>query len=148
MTRAIASLLTVLLLACCAPSQAPDTDLILPEDFVVYRVGNGIVNWPAPGGIPVALPTRNLYRGPGGGYVACYSRDAAHGAYAVGGGIWVMGQIRTRGAYNGRIFHPEPYGNADISTIPALKRLCGEAIPACRDGCWAGGDTGGWFGVP
>ncbi len=59
-----------------------------------------------------------------------------------------MGQVRLRGDYDGRIFQPRGYRGADISALPRFKRMCGRALPSCRhDGCWAGGDTGGWFGL-
>ncbi|MFW5741595.1 MAG: hypothetical protein ACOC1F_14685 [Myxococcota bacterium] len=35
----------------------------------------------------------------------------------------------------------------DISAAPGIKALCQASIPSCGDGCWGGGDTGGWFGV-
>jgi hypothetical protein len=121
----------------------------LPPNFTVYATESGtVVNVPAPGTHPVTLPTRNLYSGRGGGYVACYSRNAAHSAYSVGGGIYVVGQMRLRGHYDGRIFQPHGYAGKDISAESHFKQLCGEALAACRRGaCWAGGDTGGWFGV-
>jgi hypothetical protein len=131
-----------------ARAAAPDTDRLLPENFAVYVLGNGVVNWPAPGSRPTTLTTRNLYRGPRGGYIACYSHNAAGSAYGVGGKIYVMGQVRLRGDYDGRIFQPDGYRGADIGAAPHFKQVCGEALAACRAGdCWAGGDTGGWFGV-
>jgi hypothetical protein len=49
---------------------------------------------------------------------AVYSRKSAGSIYQTGEGFFVMGQIRVKGSWNGRI--AEPYG-------------------------WAGGDTGGFF---
>jgi hypothetical protein len=133
-----------------AQAAPPDTDQLLPPNFTVYATGSGtVINVPAPGTHPVTLPTHNLYRGRGGGYVACYSRNAVHSAYSIGGGVYVVGQIRLPGHYDGRTFQPRGYAGKDISTASHFKQLCGKALAACRgNACWAGGDTGGWFGVP
>jgi len=100
---------------------------------------------PAPQPGPRALPTVNAYSGRSGCYIACYSRDRQGAVYTVGGGIWVKGLVRVPGKYRGRICHPAGYEDKDISAESTFKQLCGEAIAACNDGCWAGGDTGGWF---
>jgi hypothetical protein len=82
-----------------------------------------------------------------GCYVACYSRDPNGAVYSVGGGILVKGQVRVQGKYAARVCLPEGYEQTDISAHPHFKALCGEFVPSCGDGCWAGGDTGGWFGI-
>lgn len=116
----------------------------LPEDFQVYVGGTGTVGINASQGSEARiLPTVNQYSGEDGGYVAFYSRDPAKAVYSVGGGIYVVGQIRLKGKYIGRIFHPEGYENQDISAAPAFKELCRNTFGV--EG-WAGGDTGGWFG--
>jgi hypothetical protein len=123
-------------------------DHFLPENFTVYLSGGQVINWNAPGTRPVVLPTTNLYREKDGGYVACYSRQEAESAYSVGGDIYVMGQVRLRGKYEGRIFQPRGYRGQDISALAKFKSICSANISACSDGtCWAGGDTGGWFGI-
>ena len=125
------------------------SDHLLPPNFTVYRSGDAVVNHPMPGARAVRLPTRNLYRGQDGGYVACYSHREAGSAYPVGGDIYVVGQVRLRGAYDGRIFQPRGYRGKDISALPKFKQICGRALKVCHDdACWAGGDTGGWFGIP
>ena len=154
MPRSIALLLALLAIALSADGAGrgasaadPNVDHLLPEHFTVYVLGNTVVNWHAPGSRPTLLPTRNLYRGPKGGYVACYSHHTAGSAYG-GGGVYVVGQVRLRGDYGGRIFQPEGFRGADISAAPHFKQVCAEALTACKAGdCWAGGDTGGWFGI-
>ena len=124
------------------------TQYILPEDFKVYVGQNGgVVNTAAPGYEEKVLPTVNKYMGDDGGYIACYSRNKKGSIYSVGGGIYVMGQIRLQGQYIGRIFHPKGYEHRDISAASEFKDLCNETFPACQGGGWAGGDTGGWFGI-
>jgi hypothetical protein len=119
----------------------------LPEDFKVY-VGNGsVVNWNADGYEEKVLPTVNKYEGSDGGYIACYSRNQEGSIYSVGDGIYVMGQIRVQGKYIGRIFHPIGYENKDISAAQEFKHLCNQTFPSAQGGGWAGGDTGGWFGI-
>ncbi len=59
-----------------------------------------------------------------------------------------MGQVRVKGQYVARICQPEGYQGKDISAAPMFKMLCSKSIPSCAAGdCWAGGDTGGWFGI-
>lgn len=118
----------------------------LPEDFCVYINAAGSVGTHAiekEGVEARILPTVNQYRGEDGGYVAFYSRDPAKAVYSVGDGIYVVGQIRMKGKYIGRIFHPEGYEDQDISAAPAFKELCRTTFAVQG---WAGGDTGGWFG--
>jgi hypothetical protein len=106
----------------------------------------GVVNHDYPGAMKVLLPTDNSYTASPGCYVACYSHTK--GLYSVGPNIYVMGQIRTKGKYIQRICQPEGFVNKDISAAAQFKQLCSEKIAACKDSsCWAGGDTGGWFGV-
>ncbi|MEH2380264.1 MAG: hypothetical protein V7K27_15490 [Nostoc sp.] len=124
------------------------TDYLLPEDFRVYvSAQGGVVNWPAPGYIEKILPTVNKYTLQDGGYIACYSHNQEGSIYSVGGGIYVMGQIRLQGGYIGRIFQPKGYEGKDISAAQEFKTLCNQTFPAARSGGWAGGDTGGWFGI-
>ncbi len=124
------------------------TDYLLPEDFRVYvSAEGGVINRPAPGYREKILPTINKYMKRDGGYIACYSRNQAGSIYSVGDGIYVMGQIRVKGRYIGRIFHPQGYEGKDISGAKKFKTLCNQTFPAARSGGWAGGDTGGWFGI-
>ncbi len=121
-----------------------DIEYLLPEDFKVYTKNNGVINWPAPGFKEVVLPTVNQYMGKDGGYVAFYTRNKKRGVYSVGGGIYVVGQIRLKGSYIGRIFHPHGYVNQDISAAEEFKEMGKKIFDV---DCWAGGDTGGWFGM-
>ncbi|AFW97183.1 hypothetical protein ANA_P10014 (plasmid) [Anabaena sp. 90] len=122
-------------------------NLLLPQDFRVYVGEVGVINHPYSGYQERILPTVNLYLGKDGGYIAIYSRNAVHGVYSVGGGIYVIGQIRLQGKYIGRIFHPAGYEGQDISAAEEFKQLADETFPSCQGDCWAGGDTGGWFGI-
>jgi hypothetical protein len=144
-----ASAVCLILGAASAGAATHAVDHLLPRNFTVYVLdGGGVINWAAPGTHPVVLPTHNLYRGAGGGYVACYSHRAKGSAYPISSDIYVMGQLRLRGDYDGRIFQPRGYVDKDISAIAKFKQLCGQALAACRgNACWAGGDTGGWFGI-
>ena len=93
------------------------------------------------------LTTRNLFQKTPGCYIACYSRDPEKGIYSVGDGIFVMGQIRVKGKYDERVCKPDQFENKDISAEQKFKDLCNKHIPNCVKNCWAGGDTGGWFGI-
>ncbi|STX30010.1 Uncharacterised protein [Legionella beliardensis] len=126
----------------------PDKDL-LPSPFPVYVIPNaGVVNHPYPGAQAVLLPTDNSYTGSPGCYLACYSHQP--GVYAVSPSISVMGQIRVKGSYNNnsRMCEPDGYLNKEISAEQYFKDLCNHKIASCQNAsCWAGGDTGGWFGI-
>ncbi|KTC79511.1 hypothetical protein Lche_1531 [Legionella cherrii] len=130
------------------PKANPDVNKsLLPSPFPVYILGNnGVINHPYPGAEQAFLPTDNSYTLDPGCYIACYSHN--QGVYPVAENIYVMGQIRVRGRYVDRICQPEGYKGIDISTIGHFKFLCSVKIDACKNNsCWAGGDTGGWFGV-
>lgn len=138
---------TLLLYSCYEAVRSQMTNYFLPEDFKVYVSDQGVVNWPAPEYTEKILPTVNKYMKQDGGYIACYSRNEEGSIYSVGGGIYVMGQIRLQGRYIGRIFHPKGFENKDISAAQEFKDLCNQTFPTARGGGWAGGDTGGWFGI-
>jgi hypothetical protein len=121
---------------------------ILPANFKVYVKDNVVVNVSYPGFEERTLPTVNKFIGYPGCYVAAYSRRKEKSVYSVGGDIYVMGQVRVPGSYQERICLPVGYENVDISADPQFKLMFAEVLPkACKEGCWAGGDTGGWFGI-
>lgn len=131
----------------CAPSFANENTDLLPSPYPVYVVPNqAVINNQVPGSVKALLPTDNSYTASPGCYIACYSHNP--GVYAVGPDIYVMGQIRTKGQYSQRVCQPDGYAGRDISAAIQFKQLCAARIDACRNNsCWAGGDTGGWFGV-
>lgn len=140
-------LLTAILATVCLQAYANDEQSrLLPERFSVYVRDTTVINHPAEGFEKRLLPTRNLYKGSPGGYVACYSRIQTDSVYRAGDGIFVMGQIRMLGQYKNRIFEPTGYAGKDISADSQFKDLCNTEFSSCRKSCWAGGDTGGWFG--
>lgn len=120
---------------------------LLPSPFPVYVIENyGVINHPYPGAVKRMLPTDNSYTQAPGCYIACYSHKA--GIYAVSSTIYVMGQVRVGGEYKGRVCQPDGYQNQDISAMSSFKKLCSRKITSCKNiECWAGGDTGGWFGI-
>jgi hypothetical protein len=120
---------------------------LLPSPYPVYTYGEfGVANNPEVGGARKFIPTDNGYILYPGCYIACYSHKP--GVYPVGPDIFVLGQIRVAGMYKGRICIPEGYKDKDISAAPVFKTLCSTKIPSCMGiECWAGGDTGGWFGI-
>jgi len=144
-TGTIITIAFIILLA-AAVSGNPEVRL-LPENFAVYVRGNSVINHPMPGFTRRILPTVNRFRGRPGCYIACYSHNRDGSVYGVGGNIYVMGQLRVRGRYIRRVCHPEGHVNRDISAADSFRRMCNQAFSTCRNGCWAGGDTGGWFGI-
>lgn len=129
--------LAIIALAATPASAKTAVDHMLPKNFSF-----------ALSGAPRPVPIWNWYRGPHGGYVACYSHRSSGAVYPVGGDIYVMGVVRLQGDYEGRIFQPLGYRDRDISAADQLKGICQKSIRACfAGGCWAGGDTGGWFGL-
>lgn len=130
------------------PSSASSpNNTLLPDNFNVYTNGTAVINHPAAGFNQVALPTNNDYKDNPGCYVACYSRDKASGVYTVGNNIYVNGQVRVAGSYKGRICTPTGYETKDISQEDSFHVLCAKISTCTNNQCWAGGDTGGWFGI-
>lgn len=124
-------------------------EYFIPEDFAVYTDGDIILNWqPNSSFKKRGLTTLNHYEGEDGGYIAIYTRDEDAGVYSVGDDIYVMGQIRVQGHYEGRIFIPIGYSYGDkITQDPELLAICSLYFPEKAGRMWVGGDTGGWFGI-
>jgi len=85
-----------------------------------------------PGNLPVSR-----------GALACYShRDD--------GSISVVALIEDLpGHYDGRIFKPIGFENVNLAESAYFQALCHETRPAACSSetkCWAGGDTGGFYG--
>jgi len=152
---AIASLFLIMFLLAPVPriAESPEsaaTDAkLLPETYSVFVKGTTVINHPAIGFELKQLPTRNVFKGSPGCYVACYSHEVGGSVYPVSGTIFVMGQVRVEGKYVERICRPKSFEEEDISAMQHFKDLCNRNIDACLKGrsCWAGGDTGGWFGI-
>jgi hypothetical protein len=121
----------------------------LPEDFEIYTDGTTVINWqPSTSYQKRHLPTFNFYEGEEGGYVAIYTHNQDVGVYGVGEEIYVMGQIRVEGHYEGRLFVPKGYKlGDDFSQDPELLQICESYFPSMAGEMWVGGDTGGWFGI-
>jgi hypothetical protein len=84
---------------------------------------------------------------PSTGAIACYSHNQEGSSYAVSGNIYVMGIVDgLKGRYVGRIFQPQGYEGKDISADQDFKNQCNARFAACKGACWAGGDTGGFYG--
>ncbi|WP_422490607.1 hypothetical protein [Endozoicomonas sp. ALE010] len=97
------------------------------------------------------IPVIQAEEGDINGFIACYSHDMEMPSYPVEEDIYVKGFVSMEGGqYKGRIFHPEGYLDMDISPVYTTpSTICQEYIPSCQDEnteCWAGGDTGGYFG--
>jgi len=123
----------------------------LNENFSVYVKDSVVTNNPMSqtmGFNATTLPTKNHYTGPNGGYVAIYTRNAENGIYTVGNGIYVIGQLRVEGKYEGRIFVPEGYQlGDDITQDQEILTICDKYFPHMSGKMWIGGDTGGWYGI-
>jgi len=134
--------------AAIAETTQPNQTL-LPDPFSVYTDGTTVINHEAPGFTEKLIPTVNLYKGMPGCYIMCYSHQAEQSIYSVGDSIYTFGQVRIAGKYTAhRICEPTNYAGKDISADPIFKTICTEKISTCAGGhCWAGGDTGGWFGL-
>ena len=122
---------------------------LLPDDsYPIYTDGTAVINHPEINFTEKLLPTINLYKGSPGCYIACYSHQRENAVYPVDGNIYVLGQVRIAGKYNNRICEPTNYAGKDISRDATFKTICTEKIKSCEGNhCWAGGDTGGWFGI-
>ncbi len=142
-------LLGLFLFGCFSALNVHATSYYLPEDFEIYTDGKTVINWPASSRFEKKyLPTFNYYQGEEGGYVAIYTHDKDMAVYGVGNGIYVLGQIRVEGHYEGRIFIPKGYKAGDnITKDRELLGICEQYFPTMAGRMWVGGDTGGWFGI-
>jgi hypothetical protein len=120
---------------------------LLPDNYTVFTNGSVVINHPMPGFVQKTLPTNNDYKKNPGCYIACYSRNKENGIYSVGSNIFVNGQVRVAGSYKNRICVPTGYENKDISKEDAFNVQCAKISTCTNNQCWAGGDTGGWFGI-
>lgn len=133
-----------------AAMASPADEMLLPPEYKVYfKEGVGVVNHQFDGAAEKVLPTKNEFKGKPGCYIACYSRKPIQSVYPVSKDIFVMGQIRVEGSYKERICQPKGFEGKDISKEVSFKDKCAAQLPqACsQSNCWAGGDTGGWFGI-
>jgi hypothetical protein len=121
MCGVVLSLLAMSLYAESLESTASKT--LLPKSVPVYTSGSVVINHPAPGLQQKALPTNNDFDGNPGCYIACYSHDLINGIYEVGSDIFVNGQVRVPGNYEGRICKPTGYEKGDISKENHFKYL-------------------------
>ena len=142
-------LFSLFLFGCFSAVNVHASPFFLPEDFAVYTDGKMVINWqPSPLFVKKHLPTFNFYNGEDGGYVAIYTHDSDAGVYGVDKDIYVIGQIRVEGHYEGRIFIPKGYkAGDDITQDPELLEICEKYFPNMAGRMWVGGDTGGWFGI-
>jgi len=154
MKYSITSLLAALLLFFTAASQAETASYnkqLLPSPFPVYSNGKIVVNHPvaSPDFKQVLVQTVNTYKATPGCYLMCYSHHRSKNSYKVDKNIYAVGQFRVAGQYQQGICLPTHYEQQDISALKQFKQLCNTQIDACKKGknCWAGGGTGGWFGI-
>jgi len=119
---------------------------MLSNPFSVYSNGKIVINHPAPGFNQINIPVDNSFSQNPGCYIMCYSHQK--GLYSVGNNIYAQGMIRLSGIYDQKgVCQPSGYENQDISAMEKFKTLCNQHIKTCQGGCWAGGATGGWYGM-
>ena len=120
----------------------------LPEKFAVYYNGNLVINQPSAGFEKRILPTVNYtYNDIDGCYVACYSTNETNAVYETSAGIYVHGMMRLQGYYEGTTCRLTMELADRLDRDPAIKALCVNNIDSCQDGCWGGGNTGGFIGI-
>jgi hypothetical protein len=93
----------------------------------------------------LAGPFFDDYQGADGGYIVVYTHNAEKSIRSLGGGIYVMGYIRVKGAFQGRLFVPDGFQfGDDITQDPALLAICDKYFPDMHGQMW----VGGWIAVP
>ncbi|RCJ32411.1 hypothetical protein A6769_28185 [Nostoc punctiforme NIES-2108] len=94
------------------------------------------------------LPTINDFTGYPGCYIAAYSHQKKMSVNSVGGNVYVMGQVRVPGHYEGKNCEPKGYEGKKIDSLDYFKKLFDQKLPkACMNkNCCAGKETGGFVG--
>ena len=148
MKKKIFCLITLSILLSSSLSAESPENTLLPNPFQVYIDNIGHVQaFAAPGFTEKNLPTINEYLENPGCYIACYSHSSQLGIYPVTNDIFVVGQIRLSGKYQGSICLPKGHEKSDISADLKFKELCSQKFNCKDNSCWAGGETGKWFGL-
>lgn len=120
----------------------------LPPCFTIYANDEGrAALHPAEGLEERDIPVVNLFDRTPGCYIACYSRNPDKGVFPVADGIYMIGQIRVRGSYNSTLCVPEDYETKDIRGEKTFKEICSKSFSCIGNSCWAGPNTGAWFGL-
>ena len=121
---------------------------LLPEQFAIYTDGKTVINHPEIGFSEKLLPTVNLYKGNPGCYIACYSQKKENAIYAINDNTFALGQVRIAGRYTKGMCEPTNFSGKSITQETAFQTICKDKIPTCVGvNCWAGGETGAWFGL-
>ncbi|WP_414519809.1 hypothetical protein [Nostoc sp. PCC 9305] len=92
------------------------------------------------------LPTVSDFKGSPGCYIAAYSRQKI--GHPVGNNVYVVGQVRVRGHYEGKNCEPKGYEGKKIDSLDDFKKFFDQKLPqTCKNkNCWAGKETGGFLG--
>ncbi len=133
-----------ILLLCFASfsAVAEDATDLLPNPLPVYISGSTRVLTPALGFTKKLLPIDNTYTGNPGCYIVCYSHDKDKSVYAVGGDVYVVGQIRVAGTKKFDSCEPQLAAGQVVSTVQAFKDLCNHTFStACGNQCWGGSQS-------
>lgn len=121
---------------------------LLPNSFPVYSNGKVVINHRIPGFTEIKIPVDNSYDQNPGCYILCYSHQQKNSLYEASDDIYAHGMVRIAGKYDqNRMCHPTDAGNQDTSTMQEYQDLCNTKIKSCNGTCWAGGDTGGLYGM-
>jgi hypothetical protein len=131
------------------PGEVIAHKVLLPEDFKVhYHAKFGIQKEASENTTEKTIPTKNEYTQAPGCYVACFSHHKTKdGVYTVGSNQHMVGQVRVKGHYQGKLCSPEGFENQDLRVAQEFKEKCETHFPQkCeKDGCRAGGNTSHWF---
>ena len=126
---------------------SPD-DYILNTNLPLYRNDKKAIINNNQGDEAGTLMSNVLYSGLDGCYIACYL-GGNQTAYSPTEGIGGVGQIRVPGVHIQGLCVPHGLNSEDdLSQVQLLDDACAEQFGDCAiEGCWAGGDTGGWFNL-
>lgn len=120
----------------------------LPRQFTVYQNKEGTIQQtPDVGFVEKIIPNVNLFKDVPGCYIACYSSSQDKSVYSVSPDSYLVGQIRVKGKYQGKVCYPDNITQPNFSKEPKLTALCSKTFKCIGNSCWAGGTTGQWFGL-
>lgn len=128
-------------------TEAEDISGYLPESIDVWSDDAFVLTQSVEGFSRRKLPIANYYKGiEKCVYIVVYSRKREGSVYGTWDGPFVMGLIRIKGTWKGKLAEPDGWEGKDFGKTEFFRKLALQYYPSCKNNeCWVGGDTGDFF---